>query len=227
MSVTQTFKATCLVGLDHEDSSDLVSRVTWTALFTDAETHGRRWLRKQRMRLWWSRGLRNRASVLEDGDGSNRGGMKYGAGSNDGGDHVVRMSAAEFYYHFRFARDHIPLLVKALRIPAFVRTRYRCCLDGEEALLMYLKRLAYPDRLVDLQTFFRRSVGYISEMVEAVRKILHPISKKMLLKDGRAAHQTARVQVRQADPQERNTAEARHSLRRWRLRELLQAVPPG
>ena len=133
-------------------------------------------------RAWWRHALKKRAPVLECGDGSNRGGMMYGAGSNYGAALKPLMSGCEFYINFRFAPCDIPRLVKALHIPAFFVTRSRCRLSGEEALLMFLKRMSYPDRLRNLIRFFNRSYGYISEMVEAVRKHLHGIARKLLLR---------------------------------------------
>jgi hypothetical protein len=106
--------------------------------------------------------------------------FRYGAESNYGELLTPRMSAMEFYYHFRFAREHIPRLVKALKMPEFVRTAGRCCLSGEEALLLFLKRLSYPDRLVGLVRFFSRSTGWISEMFDAVRRHLDGLTDKMM-----------------------------------------------
>lgn len=41
--------------------------------------------------------------------------------------------------------------------------------------------MSYPNRHVDMEHFFQRSIGYISETVEAVRVYLDPIAKKLLL----------------------------------------------
>jgi len=131
----------------------------------------------------------------------------YGQGSNYGRNHAPPVSPNAFYRFFRFAREDIPRLTRALRIPAVVRTPSACILDGEEALLMFLKvmccscgygfsplinlltfrclvcpqRLAYPAREVDLEHYFCRSIGFISEMVEAVRKHLDKIARKLVL----------------------------------------------
>ena len=131
----------------------------------------------------------------------------YGQGSNYGRNHTPPVSPKAFYLFFRFAREDIPRLTRALRIPTVVRTPSGCILDAEEALLMFLKvlcfscgyrfsplinlltyrnlvcpqRMAYPAREVDLEHFFCRSVGFISEMVEAVRKHLDKIARKLVL----------------------------------------------
>jgi hypothetical protein len=91
--------------------------------------------------LWWAQGLLKRAPVLSGGDGTHRGGKMYGLRSNYGRLHLPRMSGKEFYEHFRFTREDIPRLVLALRMPAMVRTPCGCALDGEEALLLFLKVL--------------------------------------------------------------------------------------
>ena len=40
--------------------------------------------------------------------------------------------------------------------------------------------MSYPNRLVDLMSFFYRSSGYLSEVVESIRLLLHPIADKLL-----------------------------------------------
>ena len=46
---------------------------------------------------------------------------------------------------------------------------------------LLLQRMSYPNRHVDMEHFFQRSIGYISETVEAVRVYLDQIAKKLLL----------------------------------------------
>ena len=96
-------------------------------------------------------------------------------------------------------------------MPAVFRTPSRCKCDGEEALLVFLRasadlgvfissppcsaashilalawhpwfqRVTYPARWIDLQHFFRRSEGWLSEVCEAVRLHLDKIARKLLL----------------------------------------------
>jgi len=46
---------------------------------------------------------------------------------------------------------------------------------------LLLQRMSYPNRHVDMEHFFQRSIGFISETVEAVRVYLDQIAKKLLL----------------------------------------------
>ncbi|KAJ1456508.1 hypothetical protein M885DRAFT_563906 [Pelagophyceae sp. CCMP2097] len=133
--------------------------------------------RLKQLKTWWARGLLKRVPVLENGDGTERSAILYGAASNYGENLQPRVSAGEFYDFFRFARCDIPRLVEALRIPEDFKLPNRCRIDGEEALLIYLHCLPYPDRLVGMQRFFGRSVGYISGVCTAVREHLKPILK--------------------------------------------------
>jgi hypothetical protein len=131
-------------------------------------------------RKWWARSLKKRAPKLSGGDGTRWRTKKFfGEKSDYATTGPTTMSAAEYYFHFRFARDHIPRLVKALEMPEEVRTRTGCCMSGEEALLMFLKRMSYPERTVGLMHFFGCCSGYISDMVDAVREHLHKKAVKM------------------------------------------------
>lgn len=40
--------------------------------------------------------------------------------------------------------------------------------------------MSYPNRLTDLKSFFHRSDGYLSEVIDSVRKHLQRISSKLL-----------------------------------------------
>ena len=42
--------------------------------------------------------------------------------------------------------------------------------------------MAYPNRLVDLEHFFQRASGYISEMAEEVRLHLDKIARRLVLR---------------------------------------------
>ena len=63
----------------------------------------------------------------------------YGMVSDYGRLHSPALSPKEFYEHFRFAREQIPRLVLALKMPAWFRTPSRCRIGGGEALLVFLK----------------------------------------------------------------------------------------
>ncbi|CAB4023789.1 Hypothetical predicted protein, partial [Paramuricea clavata] len=70
---------------------------------------------------------------------------------------------------FRFEKYDIPRLRDALKIP----DRYTCCqgtvVGGLEALLIMLRRLAYPNRLSDLTPIFARTEYELSLIFNTVR----------------------------------------------------------
>ncbi|XP_040358411.1 protein ALP1-like [Ixodes scapularis] len=59
-------------------------------------------------------------------------------------------------------------LVAALKIPAEVKSAQRVRVPGYEALCMTLRRLAYPNRLCDLERTFGRHSSVISSVVSTV-----------------------------------------------------------
>ena len=65
-------------------------------------------------------------------------------------------------------------------MPDKVTTKSRCSTTGEEALLVFLKRMTYPARGNDLIGFFRRCEGWISEVVQACLEHLLPIAEKLV-----------------------------------------------
>ena len=131
----------------------------------------------------WDRQLALRAPRLSGGDGKRRKARLYGDGSNYGRcpkQYLKPLSERFYYEHFRFERRHIPRLARALRMPASMKTKCGCRISGEEALLIYLKKSAYPSRLAELKGFFGRSSGAISEICTAVRAHLVPLAHSKL-----------------------------------------------
>lgn len=129
----------------------------------DEEAERAREDRRRRRRVaWWNAAMNKRAPVISHGDGTTRTRRHFGQASNYGRNLAPQtpLSPDEFYLHFRFAREDIPRLCRALRIPQYVRCPHtRCGCEGEEALLVYLKRMSYANRWVDLEFFFGRSRG--------------------------------------------------------------------
>ena len=117
----------------------LFSRTVCVLVADELERFEESRARAEERRHWWLTALQKRAPRLSGGDGTWRGGKRYGLGSNYGRDHVPRLSPDEYYSHFRFAPTEIPRVVVNARMPALVRTRGGCVTDGEEALLIYLK----------------------------------------------------------------------------------------
>ena len=89
--------------------------------------------------ILWTQSLLKCALKLSGGDGSYRDAKMYGMASDYGRLHSPALSPKEFYEHFRFAREQIPRLVLALKMPAWFRTPSRCRIGGGEALLVFLK----------------------------------------------------------------------------------------
>lgn len=86
------------------------------------------------------------------------------------------MSGGYFYYHFRFDRDDIPRLVKALHIPRTFRCPNATAVDGEEALLIFLWRMSCACRLVAMSMLFNSSQGALSAIISVVGRHLEVIA---------------------------------------------------
>ena len=69
---------------------------------------------------------------------------------------------------FRFNKNDIRTLHQKLRIPKNVNLENGSVVSGIDALCMFLRRMAYPGRLVDLAHFFGRAPSDISRTVNFV-----------------------------------------------------------
>ncbi|DAZ95412.1 TPA: hypothetical protein N0F65_006302 [Lagenidium giganteum] len=69
---------------------------------------------------------------------------------------------------FRFSEDEIDLLGRLLQIPAELPTRNGYDISGKDVFCMFLRRLAYPNRLADLERLFGRSQAALSVITNAV-----------------------------------------------------------
>nr|XP_037285278.1 uncharacterized protein LOC119178191 [Rhipicephalus microplus] len=78
------------------------------------------------------------------------------------------MDFTTFYRSFRFHKGDLEDLMEALLIPEEVMSAQRVRVSGREALCMTLRRLAYPNRLCELELFFRRHSSVISSVVSKV-----------------------------------------------------------
>ncbi|KAL3205896.1 hypothetical protein MRX96_040577 [Rhipicephalus microplus] len=70
--------------------------------------------------------------------------------------------------HKGFQKGDLEDLMEALLIPEEVVSAQRVRVSGREALCMTLRRLAYPNRLCELELFFRRHSSVISSVVSKV-----------------------------------------------------------
>ncbi|XP_065292311.1 uncharacterized protein [Dermacentor albipictus] len=78
------------------------------------------------------------------------------------------MDSTLFYRSFRFEKSDLDDLLTGLLIPEEVQSAQRVRVPGREALCMTLRRLAYPNRLCDLEVFFSRHSSVISSVVSKV-----------------------------------------------------------
>lgn len=86
----------------------------------------------------------------------------------------------EFRALVRFEKGDFARLRDALRIPVTIRTRGRFRFDGSMALLVTLRRLAYPCRLRDVGAQFGLSESQVSECVNAVVDFIYRKWKHLL-----------------------------------------------
>ncbi|XP_072140392.1 uncharacterized protein [Dermacentor andersoni] len=74
----------------------------------------------------------------------------------------------DFRRMFRFHKEHLKDLSTSLLIPDTVTSTQGVCVSGEEALLITLRRLAYPNRWRDLEPLFGRHYSTLSSIVSKV-----------------------------------------------------------
>ena len=75
----------------------------------------------------------------------------------------ARFNQAECWRFFRFRKHDLHRLLFALGFPSIIRTN-TCVFSPEEALLLLLRRLAYPNRFVDLVDLFGLYEGELSSL---------------------------------------------------------------
>lgn len=81
---------------------------------------------------------------------------------------IASIRRVKFLELFRFERDDIDELRTLLRVPDEVVSAQRVRVPGMEALCMTLRRLAYPNRLCELEVEFGRHGTVISSIVNKV-----------------------------------------------------------
>ncbi|KAL1474232.1 hypothetical protein MTO96_021335 [Rhipicephalus appendiculatus] len=84
--------------------------------------------------------------------------------SSGGHINVDTMKQETFRRQFRFSKDDLPVLTETLKIPT-IRSSQSVTVSGQEALLMGLRRLAYPNRWWDLEPLFGRHSSALSNIV--------------------------------------------------------------
>ncbi|KAG0437591.1 hypothetical protein HPB47_017373 [Ixodes persulcatus] len=96
------------------------------------------------------------------------------------------MPGQTFRRQFRFEKRDFPVLVKALQLPEYVTSAQGVRVSAREALCMCLRRLAYPNRLRDLQEYFGRHYSVISSVSNKV--MLHIETKFGFLLNDMTCH---------------------------------------
>ncbi|KAH8031551.1 hypothetical protein HPB51_019154 [Rhipicephalus microplus] len=81
---------------------------------------------------------------------------------------IDAIDGTTFYRNFRFHKGDLDDLIAGLLIPGEVMSAQRVQVSDREALCMTLRRLAYPNRLCDLETIFNRHSSVISSVVSKV-----------------------------------------------------------
>ena len=113
-------------------------------------------------------GIIDRAPVLSMGSGKRRNARSFGAASNyaqdETGAPTITLAGGEYYALFRFAREHVPELRTALKVPDMMRLPCGGIIDGEEALLIMLFYLAYPSRHTASTHFFGRATALVDRI---------------------------------------------------------------
>ncbi|CAN7982950.1 unnamed protein product [Ixodes hexagonus] len=79
-----------------------------------------------------------------------------------------RLDDELFRSMFRFRKEHFEELVAGLRIPDSLTSAQGVVVAGEEALCIALRRLAYPNRWIDLEAVFGRSSSTLSSIATLV-----------------------------------------------------------
>lgn len=94
----------------------------------------------------------------------------------------------QFYVNnFRFTKNDLRRLRNVLRIPQKIVTETRNTVDGQLALCILLKRLSYPNRLIDLEGFFNYKSQSLSQIITATANFI--VENHGHLLDNLSAHQ--------------------------------------
>ncbi|KAH8030986.1 hypothetical protein HPB51_012454 [Rhipicephalus microplus] len=81
---------------------------------------------------------------------------------------IDAIDGTTFYRALRFHKGDLDDLIVGLLIPGEMMSAQRVRASDHEALCMTLRRLAYPNRLCDLETIFNRHSSVISSVVSKV-----------------------------------------------------------
>ncbi|KAG6946796.1 hypothetical protein JG687_00016517, partial [Phytophthora cactorum] len=95
-------------------------------------------------------------------------------------DFTLRRTDSTWKKKFRFKKDDLVAHVAHFRFPDPFPTKQRYHISVFEALCIFLRRMAYPARLSDLQDLFGRDETTISTISNDVLEILYATFKHLL-----------------------------------------------
>lgn len=81
---------------------------------------------------------------------------------------IANMNEESFKRQFRFEKTNLAALQSALQIPASITSLQGVVVPGDEALCILLRRLAYPNRLFDLEGIFGRHSSTLSSVANII-----------------------------------------------------------
>lgn len=87
---------------------------------------------------------------------------------------------AEFKAIFRFYKNDFNRLLNLLNLPQIIKLSNRIITNNMEMLLIVLRRLSYPNRLMDLESMFGRSSSEISRIFNVGIEFVYSKSKHLL-----------------------------------------------
>ena len=93
---------------------------------------------------------------------------------------VDRFTESEFENLFRFKKEHIAPLVKALRLDNQYCSQNGIKWSAEEGLCLFLRRISYPNRLVDLIPIFGRHITEMSTMINIMTDEIYSLHHSRL-----------------------------------------------
>jgi hypothetical protein len=81
--------------------------------------------------------------------------------------------ADNFTSNFRFRQEHMIRLARCLRIPPELKLDNGAWVNGQEGLLILLRFLAYPTRLLDLEQFFGWELSRLSRIFTYMKRFVY------------------------------------------------------
>lgn len=85
-----------------------------------------------------------------------------------------------FTVHFRFRNEFIIRVAKCLQIPADFQLDNGSWVNGQEGLLILLKMMSFPQRLVDVEGFFGWEMSRLSRILKFLKKLIYTRHKHRL-----------------------------------------------